>query len=331
MRRALVTGAAGMIGSNLTKQLLDDGAHVLAIDDLSGGNEAFLPPVETERFGFVNCDVLSREFEQMVEGFRPSVIYHLAAYAAECLSPWIREHNARNNYQATTRVVSLAMKHECPHVVYTSSAAVYGHTAVPADERDPRPGDPYGITKLASEMDIREAHNRWGLRYTIFRPHNVYGPNQNLWDRYRNVAGIFMRQVLGDVPMTVYGDGSQIRQFTDVRDLVEIMAMSDVDPKLGNQTFNIGNNVGTSVEALAHIIQDVAGRGEIEFLEGRNEAHTVVTVHDKLERLGYSCDTPLHAGLVNMWRWAQTAPCWEPKFPVPEHTTGLYSFWNTED
>jgi len=331
MRRALVTGAAGMIGSNLVKQLLSEGVYVLGVDNLSGGNRDFLPEEEAEKFGFVKCDVLSHEFEQLVEGFRPTVIYHLSAYAAECLSPWIRGYNARNNYEATARIVSLAMANEVPHIVYTSSAAVYGHTDGYACEKKASPGDPYGITKLASEMDIHDAHDRWGLRYTVFRPHNVYGPNQNLWDKYRNVVGIFMRQIMADEPMTIYGDGSQIRQFTDVRDVVEIMAQADVDERLWDQTFNIGCNVETSVDALAHVIKDVAGFGEIKNLPPRNEAHVVHVNHTKLRTAGYECETPLFPGVMNMWKWAQTAPHWEPTFPKAEHRVGLYSYWDGDE
>lgn len=327
MRRALVTGAAGMIGSNLVHQLLEDGANVLAVDDLSGGNEVFLPGEGTENYGFTQASVLSPDFADAVEAFKPTVIFHLAAYAAECLSPWIRLHNAQNNYVATSWVVSQAVKHDVGHVVFTSSAAVYGHTDF-GFEDDASPADPYGITKLAGELDIKEAANRFGLHYTIFRPHNVYGRHQNLWDRYRNVVGIFMRQAMAGEPMTVYGDGTQIRQFTEVGDMVKVMAQSDTHLNLQDRTFNIGSDESLTVTQLAEAIQTLKPGAEISYLEARNEAHTVRTDHRKLKKAGFTCETPFATGLEAMWEWAQTAPTWEPVFPAPDHRKGLYSYWN---
>ena len=328
MRNVIVTGAAGMIGANLCHHLMDLDFCVVGVDDLSGGNVDFAPTTDP-RFTFLPDDVLSPRFEEAVAHYRPNAIFHLSAYAAECLSPWIRQHNARNNYEATTRVVSLALKYDVKHVTYTSSAAVYGHTEGLAHEGQAAPADPYGITKLASEMDIKEAHKRFGLGYTIFRPHNVYGRFQNLWDRYRNVIGIFMRQALAGEPMSVYGDGSQIRQFTSVHDVVRIMAESVTNPDFHNETFNIGSGKSTTVLDLAHFLCDHTKHHTVQHLEARDEAHVVETDHTKLTQMtGRTCDITLEDGLRDMWEWAKTAPHWEPKFPPAEHRTGLYSYWS---
>jgi UDP-glucose 4-epimerase len=324
----IVTGGAGMIGSNLVHRLLDQGDEVVAVDNLSGGFRGALPREGAEGFQFFQEDVLSPYFEEIVGDFKPDVVAHLSAYAAECLSPWIREFNARNNYQATTRVVSLAVKHDVQHVVFTSSAAVYGHTIGFAKEESPNPGDPYGITKLAGELDIKEAFLRFGFpTFTIYRPHNVYGRWQCLSDKYRNVVGIFMRQVLDGQPMTVYGDGTQVRQFTYVEDVVDIMAQSFDCPELQNKVLNVGSDEAHTVLDLAQEIQAIAGTGKIEHLQARNEAHVVRTDHSRLHRAGFRCDTPFREGLVDMWEWAKAAPRWTPEFPDAEHKRGLYSYW----
>jgi UDP-glucose 4-epimerase len=123
----------------------------------------------------------------------------------------------------------------------------------------PEPEDSYGIAKLAVEKELEISHRMFGLDYTIFRPHNVYGDRQNIGDKYRNVVGIFMNQLMKGEPMTIYGDGEQQRAFTHVSDVVPIIAESVTNKHAANQVFNVGSHEVTSVNYLSKIIADRMG------------------------------------------------------------------------
>src|SRR5690606_14307341 len=120
-----------------------------------------------------------------------------------------------------------------------SSIAVYGSAPPPmTEDMTPQPEDPYGIAKYAVEQDLRQAWQMFGLPYTIFRPHNVYGERQNVADRYRNVIGIFMNQIMTGKALTVFGDGEQSRGFTYVKDISPILAQAPLNPDAKNEIFN---------------------------------------------------------------------------------------------
>ena len=121
-------------------------------------------------------------------------VYHLAAYAAEGLSHFIRRYNYETNLVGSINLINQSVIGEVKCFVFTSSIAVYGPGQTPMTEAMvPRPEDPYGISKYAVELDLEAAHKMFGLNYVVFRPHNVYGEHQNIADKYRNVIGIFMK------------------------------------------------------------------------------------------------------------------------------------------
>src|SRR5437870_11883514 len=194
MAVSLVTGAAGFIGSHVVDHCLRLGHRVVALDDLSGGFADNVPRGAT----FVKGSILDHELINTLfaeHGF--DYVYHLAAYAAEGLSHFIRRFNYNNNLIGSMNLINEAVRHEIDCFVFTSSIAVYGPITPPMRETDaPAPEDPYGIAKLSVELDLAAAHRMFGLRYVIFRPHNVYGEYQNLGDPYRNVLGIFMNQIM---------------------------------------------------------------------------------------------------------------------------------------
>ena len=214
----LVTGAAGFIGSHLTRRLMESGYRVVALDDLSGGFRDNLPADAD----FVEASVLDQDrLTKLFEKHKFRHVYHLAAYAAEGLSHFIRKFNYSNNVLGSMNLINLSVRHGVERFVFTSSIAVYGSNQVPMHERmAPSPEDPYGIAKYAVELDLRAAHELFGLQYTVFRPHNVYGEYQNIGDRYRNVIGIFMNQLALGQPLTIFGDGQQQRAFSYIDDVV---------------------------------------------------------------------------------------------------------------
>src|SRR5271166_2604250 len=221
--RALVTGAAGFIWSHVVRALLAQGrVEVVALDDLSGGFcRNILAGVEFVEASITDHAQLARLFQR----HRFRYVYHLAAYAAEGLSHFIRRFNYTNNVLGSINLINEAVRHEVECFVFTSSIAVYGAVTPPMrEDQRPCPEDPYGVAKLAVELDLAAARHIFMLPHVIFRPHNVYGEFQNLGDPYRNVIGIFMNQIMQGRPMTVFGDGTQRRAFSYVGDIAPIQA-----------------------------------------------------------------------------------------------------------
>ena len=201
-------------------------------------------------------------------------VYHLAAYAAEGLSHFIRRFNYANNVIGSVTLINAAIRHDSTCFVFASSIAVYGSGQLPlTEEAVPQPEDPYGVAKYAVELDLRAAHKMFGLESVVFRPHNVYGEYQNLGDRYRNVVGIFMNRLLQRQPLPVFGDGNQRRAFTYVGDIVPIIARSPLVREARNQVFNIGAEKPCTVNELARAVAAVFGVvPAIEYLEPRRKS-----------------------------------------------------------
>lgn len=208
----LVTGGAGFMGSHLASELIDRGHLVTVLDDLSGG---FADNVDS-RAQFIQGSITDEDLiKKIFSDEKFDYVFHLAAYAAEGLSHFIKKFNYENNLIGSVNLINASINHEVKCFVFTSSIAVYGKNQTPmTEEMVPVPEDPYGVAKLAVEQELRVSHEMFGLDYVIFRPHNVYGERQNIGDRYRNVVGIFMNQIMQDQPMTIFGDGQQSRAFT---------------------------------------------------------------------------------------------------------------------
>ena len=237
MENILVTGGAGFIGSHVAGHLVTMGHDVTVVDDLSGGFVDNVPVGCT----FVDGNVSDPEFvDQLFDDNHFTNVFHLAAYAAEGLSHFIRRFNYTNNVIGSVNLINAAVRSGVERFVFTSSIAVYGRAQVPMSETTvPQPEDPYGIAKYAVELDLRAAHEQFGLEYTVFRPHNVYGEHQNIGDKYRNVVGIFMNQLMQEQPLTIFGDGSQTRAFSYDDDVAPVIASCiDVNESKG-QVFNI--------------------------------------------------------------------------------------------
>ena len=260
-------------------------------------------------------------------------MFHLAAYAAEGLSHFIRRFNYTNNVLGSVNLLNAAVRAETvERFVFTSSIAVYGAAQTPMTEDTvPEPEDPYGIGKYAVELDLRAAQRMFGLDYTIFRPHNVYGKQQNLADPYRNVIGIFINQLLSDRPLTIFGDGLQTRAFTHIDDVAPVIARSIGVPQSANEVFNVGADTPRTVLDLARTVAqafDVADP-EIEFLPAREEVVHAFSDHAKLHRVfGQEPTVSLEEGLRRMADWAREIGVREPvRFESVEVLRNLPPSW----
>jgi UDP-glucose 4-epimerase len=331
MPQSLVTGGAGFIGAHLARELLSLGHRVVVLDDLSGGFRDNVPAGAEFVAGSVTDPPLLAD---LFARHRFDYVYHLAAYAAEGLSHFIRRFNYENNVVGSVNVLNEAVRHEVRHFVFTSSIAVYGAGQPPLREDDvARPEDPYGVAKLAVEQDLRAAHGVFGVPYTVFRPHNVYGEFQNIGDRYRNVIGIFMNQIMTGRPLTIFGDGTQTRAFSYVGDIVGPIARSVGVPAARNEVFNVGGDTVYSVRELAEtVLRVTGGTSALRFLPARNEVLHAFSDHGKLERVfGGQPSTALEEGLTRMWTWARAhGPRQSKKFEPIEVERNLPAFWRED-
>jgi UDP-glucose 4-epimerase len=233
-------------------------------------------------------------------------VYHLAAYAAEGLSHFIKRFNYENNLIGSVNLINEAVNHGVKSFIFTSSIAVYGDGQAPmTEDMTPEPEDSYGIAKLAVERELKVSHEMFGLDYVIFRPHNVYGERQNIGDRYRNVVGIFMNQLLKAEPMTVFGDGTQQRAFTHVSDVAPIIAESVNVSAARNQVFNVGADVPYTVNELVQFVATAMGKQpRVQYLDPRNEVKIAFSDHSKAQGVFGKKDTvSLQDGLRTMAEW----------------------------
>jgi UDP-glucose 4-epimerase len=293
------------MGSHVAEQLLQKGHDVVVLDDLSGGFRDNVPTNAT----FVHGSVLDHELIDRLftrHGF--DYVYHLAAYAAEGLSHFIKRFNYNNNLIGSVNLVNAAVNHNVKCFVFTSSIAVYGAGQSPmSEDMIPVPEDSYGIAKLAVEQELRVSHEMFGLDYVIFRPHNVYGEHQNIGDRYRNVVGIFMNQLLRGERMSIFGDGLQQRAFTHIDDVAPIIAESVDFAGARNQVFNVGADVPHTVNNLAAVVAAAIGKPcDVTYLDARNEVKIAFSDHSKAERVfGKRTKTSLEDGVRAMAAWVR--------------------------
>jgi len=325
----LITGVAGLLGSRLADWIIKNHPEykVVGIDDLSGGYKENIHP----KVDFWQMNLVTHPIENCFEVHKPDYVFHFAAYAAEGLSPFIRQHNYENNLVATSRIINQCIKHDVKRLVFTSTLAVYGHGygGIFDELQIPKPIDPYGVAKYACEMDIQIAGEQHGLDWCIIRPHNVYGVKQNIWDKYRNVLGIWMFQHMNGEPMTIFGDGNQTRAFSYIDDSLEPLWKSAILSEASKQIINLGGIEEYSINHANEILREVIGNGEVVYKEARHEVkHSIPTYQKSVDILGFEHKTSLKEGLTNMWEWAQQQPKRDRfVWPTYELDKGIYSFW----
>lgn len=331
-KTVLITGVAGLLGSHFTTHLLDKKYNVIGIDDLSGGYLDYVDKrlIKSKKFYKINLKD-NKALDKIFKKHKIDYVYHFAAYATEGLSPFIRNFNYTNNLLCSVNVINHCIKYDIKKIIFTSSMSVYGHGVVPfREEHLPQPANPYGIAKYTVEMDLKQAHDHFNLKYNIVRPHNVIGIHQNIWDKYRNVIGIWIRESIENRSINVFGDGKQKRAFSDIKyymDPFEVL-MDGYDCEI----FNIGADNEFELKTVAELVQKVAKEfglsPEIKHLEPRKEVKNAYCSHDKAKKmLNFKDNTDIETTIRDMFNWAVKQPKRKVKMMEYEIDKDIYSFW----
>jgi len=332
-KNILITGIAGLLGSRLADWIIENtDNNVVGIDDLSGGYK------DNINKGAVFYEKNLTELDDIDEIFKkhkPDIVYHFAAYAAEGLSPFIRSYNYKNNLIASANLITLSIKHDVDRFIFASSMSVYGDKYKPPFHEDLQqsPIDPYGVAKFSVEQDLKIAYDQHGLKYTIVRPHNFYGRNQNIWDKYRNVLGIWMYQILNDQQPTIFGDGEQKRAFSYVDDSIIPFWNASQRDICVDQIINLGGIKEHTINEACDVLLKVSGTDlKPLYLEQRHEAkHAWSTWQKSIDMLDFKHSIDLEEGLTMMWNWAKTQPMRDRfVWPSYELEKGIYEFWKNK-
>jgi UDP-glucose 4-epimerase len=328
MKKILITGCAGLIGANFSRYLLKKGYFVIGIDNFFGGYEDFLP--SSDNFIFYKKNLESDDIKDIFDLHSIDCVFHFAAYAAEGLSPFIRKFNYVNNVLSSVSLINECIERDIK-IVFTSSMAVYGNQPAPfTEDMIPAPIDPYGIAKFSIEQDLKCASEQFGLKYNIVRPHNVLGIYQNIWDKYRNVIGIFITKILNNEDIIIYGDGEQTRAFSNIKYYME--PFEKLITSFDNQIYNIGADKYFTINEVANMVKSVALKygynTNITYGEFRHEVKHAYCDHEKsINQLGFNDETNLEELIDEMFCWAIKQPFRDIKKMDYEINKNLYSYW----
>ena len=311
--KILVTGSAGFIGSYIYDLLFGMGHEVCGVDDLSGG---FMRNVSQKKF-FTKLDLRDRvKTAKYIGKLKPDMIFHLAADATEGRSQFTPFSAMDRNIVAYTNLLVPAIKHGLKKMILTSSMSVYGAQQTPFHEgMIPQPEDIYGTAKTAMEQTTKVMGKVYGFKYVIVRPHNVYGPRQNLSDPYRNVVGIFINRLLHGKNFYIYGDGKQKRAFSHIDDVAPAMVRTGFDKKCEGQILNLGSDTPVTLNELANIVlEEFFNHRKIpakllpeKFPARLQEVKYAFCSHKVAKKLiGFQAKVPLRTGVKGMISWANS-------------------------
>lgn len=296
MSKILITGHSGLLGSHLVRLLIEQGHDVHGVS-------------RTNRMGmktqYHRIDLLDeREVDWVMGWVKPDVVYHLAACAAEAKGQISPIDMTKRNMLISNHVLTASINHGVKKFIYASSVSVYGDTPTPYSEEDhPLPKDVYGVNKYAFEQELKIMAKVYGLDYTIFRPHNLYGPGQNQNDLTKNVINLFMRRLMEGKPYAILGDGSVKRGFSYVEDVAEIFSFALYN--LSGVTMNVGSKNVYTIQTLSDLLIKTTGiEVPIERKPLREqEIDLFVADHKIQDRLVSYNETPLEEGLKKTWEW----------------------------
>lgn len=295
-----ISGVAGFLGSHLADHFIAGGYTVKGNDNLIGGYLDNVP--EACQFHQVDCNDF-HNMKDLLEGV--DIVYHCAATAYEGLSVFSPHMVTQNIVTASTGMISAAIANNVKRFVMCSSMARYGENQIPfTEDLTPKPQDPYGIGKHMSELMLQNLAEVHGMEWVVAVPHNIVGPRQKYDDPYRNVASIFINLMLQGRQPYIYGDGSQMRCFSFVQDVVAPLAKMATEANVVGEVINVGpDDEFITINELAEIIAELIGFDlKVNYTRPRpQEVKLANCSAEKARRLiGYQPQTKLREGLQEM-------------------------------
>jgi UDP-glucose 4-epimerase len=307
----LVTGAAGFIGSHLSRRLLEEGFSVTGVDSFTDYYPRWikstnLSPLQSEsNFSFIEEDINSIDLHQLLR--RIDYVFHMAAQAGVRAS-WGQSFTEylRNNVEATQRLLEMSKDLPLQRFIYASSSSVYGFCPeLPMRESSPLlPYSPYGVTKLAAENLCHLYFKNYGVPTISLRFFTVYGPGQRPDMAFHK----FFRASVEDKPITVFGTGEQTRDFTYINDIVDAIFVCTSRGRAG-ETYNLGGGDRKMLKDLFPLFEEICGKKiDIDWEERQkgDVLHTLADIQKAKTDLGFEPKTPIDEGLSEEWKWIKT-------------------------
>ena len=301
--KILVTGAAGFLGSHLCEKLLNLQHQVIGIDNMIGGTLDNLP--KNLKFQKIDCC----DFQKLNNIMKNiDVIYHCAATAHEGLSVFSPVENTKNNYLATVSVITAGINNKVNRIIYCSSMARYGSQATPfTEDMQPRPVDPYGISKVAGEEVLKSLCNLNNIEWVIAVPHNIIGPKQKYDDPYRNVVSIMLNRLLQNKKPIIYGDGNQKRCFSYIDDCIYCLLVLIDSKEVVGEIINIGpDEEFVTINKIAEICSNITGSNlKPEYYPDRPKEvkHATCSSNKARKLLKYKTTTDLYEGIKKTFEY----------------------------
>ena len=302
-KKILVTGVAGFLGSHLAERFIKLGHEVIGIDNMIGGYEDNIPN-KIKFYNFDCCDLKNIDIIMK----KVDVVYHCAATAHEGLSVFSPIEITKNNYLASITIITSAINHNVKRIIYCSSMARYGQGKTPFhEEMEPKPIDPYGISKVAVEKVLTNLCNLNNIQWVIAVPHNIIGPRQKYDDPFRNVVSIMLNRMLLGKPAIIFGDGKQKRCFSYIDDCIYCLENMLNNQDVNGQIINIGpDEEFVTINKVAEICQNISGSNlkPIYKKDRPQEVKEATCSANKARKLlNYKTTTDLYTGIKKTYEY----------------------------
>ena len=302
-KKILVTGVAGFLGSHLAERFIKLGHEVIGIDNMTGGYEDNIPN-KIKFYNFDCCDLKNIDFIMK----KVDVVYHCAATAHEGLSVFSPIEITKNNYLASITIITSAINHNVKRIIYCSSMARYGQGKTPFhEEMEPKPIDPYGISKVAVEKVLTNLCNLNNIQWVIAVPHNIIGPRQKYDDPFRNVVSIMLNRMLLGKPAIIFGDGKQKRCFSYIDDCIYCLENMLNNQDVNGQIINIGpDEEFVTINKVNEICQNISGSNLKPIYKNKRpqEVKEATCSANKARKLlNYKTTTDLYTGIKKTYEY----------------------------
>jgi len=301
--KVLITGVAGFLGSHLSQKLSELGHQIIGIDNMMGGYEDNIP--KNIKFFNIDCCDLAKMNRVMD---KVDVVFHCAATAHEGLSVFSPYEISKNNFLASVSVFSAAISHKVKRIIFCSSMARYGDQQTPfSEDMNPKPVDPYAISKVASEDILKNLCELNNIEWVIAVPHNIIGPRQKYDDPYRNVVSIMINRILQNKSPIIYGDGNQKRCFSYIDDCITCLIPMLDQKNLNKQIINIGpDEEFVTINKVSEICSNITGSNLKPIYKKdrpREVKHASCSADKARKLLNYKTKTNLYNGILETFNY----------------------------